>query len=233
MLIEICTDTLAGVAEAARGGADRIELCAALELGGLTPSPGLIAAAAGVLPVMAMMRPRAGGFVWSEAEIAAILTDIAMARASGAAGVVLGASLPDGRLDAAALRRMAEAARGLDLTLHRAFDLVPDLAEAVELAVALGFRRILTSGRAIRAEDGLADLLETRRIAAGRIAVMPGSGIGAANAGRFAALGFTELHASCSAPAPAEGAVARFGFAGPGARRTRADLVAALVGATR
>lgn len=100
IVLEICVDDAAGLAAARAGGADRIELCAALALGGLTPSAGLMAQAAGIgLPVMAMIRPRAGDFVWSPDERAAMLVEIAAARAAGLAGVVIGASLPDGRLE--------------------------------------------------------------------------------------------------------------------------------------
>ena len=227
MLIEVCVDTLAGLDQAIAGGADRIELCSALDLGGLTPSAGLMRAAAGCgLPVLAMMRPRAGGFVWSDAELAVICEDIAEARAAGMAGVVLGASLPDGGLDLPALARMQAAAKGMQTTLHRCFDLVPDPAAALEAAIQLGFQRILTSGGALRAVDALARLHGLQRQAAGRIILLPGSGINAANAPLFRA--FKEVHASCSAETAADPALARFGFAPPLPRETRADLVRAL-----
>lgn len=229
MLIEICVDSADGLAAAVAGGADRIELCAALALGGTTPSAGQMRQAAGCgVPVYAIIRPRAGDFVFSADELAVMRADVAAAREVGLAGVVLGASLPDGRLDGATLRALVSEAAGLGLTLHRAFDLVPDLAEAVELAAGLGFERILTSGRAPQAEAGLADLAETIRLAAGRLSVMPGSGVSAANAARFAALGVSELHASCSVPATVDGEVARLGFAGPDPRVTSADAVRAL-----
>ena len=229
-MIEICVDTLAGLEQAVAGGAGRIELCAALDLGGLTPSAGLMRAAAGCgVPVLAMMRPRAGGFVWSAPEQAAICDDIAAARAAGLAGVVLGASLPDGRLDRAALARMIAAASGLQMTLHRCFDLVPDPAAALETAIELGFHRVLTSGGALRAVDGLAQLRALQAQAAGRIGILPGAGISAANAPLFA--GFPELHASCSAVQQGEAELVRFGCSAAGPRETRADLVAALVGA--
>ncbi|MBL8562124.1 MAG: copper homeostasis protein CutC [Gemmobacter sp.] len=235
-MIEVCVDTLAGLEAALAGGAGRIELCAALDLGGLTPSAGLMRAAAGCgLPVLAMMRPRAGGFVWSAAEQAAICDDIAAARAAGLAGVVLGASLPDGRLDRAALARMTAAASGMQMTLHRCFDLVPDPAMALETAIELGFHRVLTSGGALRAAEGLARLQALQAQAAGRIGILPGSGISAANAPLFAA--FPELHASCSAAGQGElgrGAaeLVRFGFSAVAPRETRADLVADLVQAS-
>ena len=111
--LEVCVDTLAGLEAAVAGGADRIELCAALALGGLTPSAGLMREAAGCgLPVLAMIRPRTGDFCWSGAEVRAMEAEIAAAREAGLAWVVLGASLPDGRLDLPVLRRLVEVARG-------------------------------------------------------------------------------------------------------------------------
>lgn len=234
MLIEICVDSADGLDAAVAGGADRIELCAALALGGTTPSAGQMRRAAGSgVPVYAIIRPRAGDFVYSAEELAVMRADIAAAREAGLAGVVLGASLPGGRLDEAALRAQVDEAAGLGLTLHRAFDLVPDLAEAVELAVDLGFERILTSGRAPRAEAGLADLAETIRLAADRLSVMPGSGVNAGNVARFAALGVNEVHGSCSVPATVPPKIARLGFAGPDPRVTSADAVRALRAAVR
>ena len=127
--IEVCVDSAASLSAAVAGGADRVELCAALALGGLTPSAGFMAQAAGYgVPVLAMIRPRAGDFVFSTDEVAQMLTDIAAARAAGLAGVVLGASLPDGRLDRDMLAQLMRAAKGMDCTLHRAFDLTPDLS---------------------------------------------------------------------------------------------------------
>ncbi|MGL6211569.1 MAG: copper homeostasis protein CutC, partial [Paracoccaceae bacterium] len=128
MILEVCVDTVAGLEAAVAGGADRIELCTGLALGGLTPSAGLMRHAAGCgVPVMAMIRPRAGDCVWSEAELLAMEADIAAAQAAGLAGAVLGASMPDGCLDRVALARLVQAAQGMDLTLHRCFDLVPDM----------------------------------------------------------------------------------------------------------
>lgn len=230
VLLEVCVDDLAGLEAAIAGGADRIELCSALALGGLTPSFGLMEVAATFdIPCNAMIRPRAGDFVYSEEEIDVMLADIEAARTAGLAGVVIGASLPDGRLDRFVLETLSRAAQGLDLTLHRAFDLVPAIEEAIEIAVRLGFSRILTSGRAATASDGLDDLRKAVETAGGRIAIMPGSGISAGNAARILDLGVTEIHASCSVPAePGGGKVEAFGFAGPSARRTDSARVAAL-----
>lgn len=230
ILLEICVDDAAGIAAAVEGGADRIELCAALGVGGLTPSAGLIALAADVaLPVMAMIRPRAGDFVWTEDEVRAMLAEIEAVRGAGLAGVVIGASLPDGRLDARVLSRLVEAAQGLDVTLHRAIDLAPDPVEAMASCRALGIRRVLSSGGARAAVDGL-DRLAAMAAAAPDVIVMPGSGITADNAARFAErLPLREIHASGGAALPdASPLVRSLGFQPPGARGTDVGRVRAL-----
>ncbi len=229
LTLEVCVDTPEGLAAAVAGGADRIELCAALGLGGLTPSPGSLAEAAGCgVPVMVMIRPRAGDFHWSDAEIRAMEADIAAVRAAGLAGVVLGASLPDGRLDGQVLRRLAALAGGLDLTLHRCVDLVPDMGAALEAAVALGFRRILTSGGAATAIEGAAQLRALIGQAAGRISIMPGAGVTADNARLLIGLGASELHGSCSASVPVTGRGVDLGFGPAVERRTDAAVVRAV-----
>ena len=229
IVLEVCVDTAEGLAEAVAGGADRIELCAALALGGLTPSAGLIALAVRCgVPVVAMIRPRAGDFVWSELETAMMETEIAAVRAAGLQGVVLGASRPDGRLDGAVLQRLVAAAKGLERVLHRCIDLTPDLGEALEAAISLGFHRILTSGGETTAEAGAARIAALIGQAAGRIAVMPGSGVNPGNAPLLKGLGIAELHASCSVTIPATGRVVDMGFAPPVRRQTAADQVRAL-----
>ena len=229
MTLEVCVDTAEGLAQAVAGGADRIELCAALAVGGLTPSAGLMALAAGCgVPVVAMIRPRAGDFVWSEVEVGMMEAEIAAVRAAGLAGVVLGASLPDGRLNVPVLRRLVAAAAGLELVLHRAIDLTPDMSAALEEAVALGFHRILTSGGETTAEAGAARIAALVAQAAGRITVMPGSGVTPGNAAMLKGLGIAEIHASCSASTPALGRVVEMGFAPRVQRQTDAGAVRAL-----
>jgi copper homeostasis protein len=229
-LLEVCIDDLSGLDAAIAGGADRVELCSALALGGLTPSLGLMEIAGTYdIPSHAMIRPRAGDFVYGEDEVEVMLADIAAARAAGLAGVVLGASLPDGRLDRLVLRTLAKQAEGLDLTLHRAFDLVPNGAEAVEIAIGLGFSRILTSGGARIATEGIDGLRTTIAAARGRIVIMPGAGIAPGTVGPLLALGCREIHASCSEPYPAQNdKLVSFGFAPASARRTDPDAVRAL-----
>jgi copper homeostasis protein len=227
--LEVCVDTAEGLAQAVAGGADRIELCAALAVGGLTPSAGLIGLAAGCdVPVVAMIRPRAGDFVWSETEIAMMEAEIAAVRAAGLAGVVLGASLPDGRLDVAVLGRLVALADGMELVLHRAIDLTPDMCAALEEAVDLGFHRVLTSGGETTAEAGAVRIAALIRQAEGRISVMPGSGVNPSNAALLKGLGISEVHASCSVSAPLSGKVVEMGFAPAVRRQTDAEAVRAL-----
>lgn len=229
MLLEICVDTVAGLRAALAGGADRIELCSALALGGLTPSPGLMAAAAGCgVPVMAMVRHRAGDFVLSADDLEVAHDDIAAARAAGLDGVVIGASLPDGRLDAPVLHELALEAQGLDITLHRCFDLVPDVAEALDVMRSAGIGRVLTSGGARTVADGMVRLAETFALAGDDIVVMPGSGVTVATVPALVGLGARELHASASALVEPKGPAARLGFVSGADRRTDESRVAAL-----
>jgi copper homeostasis protein len=229
-LLEVCVDDAGSLLAAFEGGADRIELCAALAVGGLTPAPGLMRLAASLpIPVYAMIRPRPGDFVFDDGDAETMLADIDAVRAAGLAGVVLGASRPDGRLDTALLERLSHRAEDLGTTLHRAFDLVPDIEEAVEAAIALGFERILTSGRALTALAGIEGLREAFTAARGRIGIMPGSGLTAGNiAGLLAAVPAYEVHSSCSiAQAGAEANAIRLGFAGESRRITTAETVSA------
>lgn len=230
-LLEVCVDNLAGLQVAKDNGADRVELCSALELGGLTPSPGLVSLASKAgIAVRAMIRPRAGDFVFNVSELAQMRAEIASMRHLGMTGVVLGASRADGRLDVEILSRLVEDSRGLEMTLHRAFDLVPDMAEAIEIAVDLGFDTILTSGRAASAIEGLDDLQKAQALAAGRIAIMPGAGIHAGNVGHLLhAAPFAAIHGSCSKPGEPDNALAAaLGFTSTGRRKTSSESVAAL-----
>ncbi|MBJ3786118.1 copper homeostasis protein CutC [Devosia sediminis] len=230
-LLEICVDDAAGLAAALAGGADRIELCSVLELGGLTPQPGLMALAAKAsVPVRAMIRPRGGDFVFSAADRDAMLFDIEAVRQAGLAGVVLGASLPDGRLDIALLERLVDTTGEMPRTLHRAFDLVPDIGEAVEQAVALGFDTILTSGRARTAREGIEDLALAHQLADGRLTIMAGSGVTAETAPAILQrVPLSAVHGACGEPASPDSAPAqRLDFVSPTRKTTSRDKVKAL-----
>ncbi len=214
ILFEVVTDTVAGVRAAAAGGADRIELVAALAVGGVTPSPGLMrmTARCGV-PVRAMIRPRAGDFCYDADELDVMRHDIEAARSAGMAGIVFGANLASGELDVQALARLCAHAEGLGLetALHRSFDLAPDPIEALDAALSLGIKTVLTSGGAASAHDGVDGLRRLVAYAAGRIEILAGVGITPANVADIVALGgVTSVHASCAGPAPAaEGLVGR------------------------
>lgn len=200
--LEVVTDTLAGVGAAKAGGADRIELVGALGVGGVTPSLGLMRAAAGCgIPVRAMIRPRTGDFTYSAGEIDLMRRDIDAARDAGLAGVVFGANHASGPLDATVLQTLVRHAAGLETAIHRSFDLAPDPAEALETCVSLGLATILTSGGPRHAADGIDGLARRVVEARGRIEILAGSGITAANAAAIVAgSGVGWLHASCSAP---------------------------------
>ncbi|KQM61931.1 MULTISPECIES: copper homeostasis protein CutC [unclassified Sphingomonas] len=236
--LEICIDSVAGADAAIAGGADRIELCGALSVGGLTPSAGLagevlhLAQAAGVR-VHAMVRPRAGDFAYDADEVDTAISEGKTLILAGADGLVFGAAR-DGSLDHDVLARWVRAMRAaradIDLTLHRAVDLLVDPVAAVEPAVALGFDRILTSGGATRAVDGAEVIAAMQAQAAGRIMVMPGAGIRPDNVAALRArTGASEVHASASVPIVQDDRrVIALGFAGPGLARTDRAVVRAL-----
>ena len=229
MLLEVAVDDPRGLKAAIEGGADRIELCSALDVGGLTPSAGLMRLAVGCgRPVLAMIRPRTGGFCYSPDELAVMAADIAAARQTGLAGVVFGVLTPELRLDIPAMRGLVSRAAGLQITLHRAFDMIENWCEAVDQAVDLGIHRILTSGGATSAPAGVQRLAEVIAHAKGRITILPGAGISTETVGPLLDLPLREVHASCSASIAAEPAALALGFARPDAKRTEARRVSAL-----
>ncbi|MCM8730314.1 copper homeostasis protein CutC [Hephaestia sp. GCM10023244] len=227
-ILEICVDTIASLEAARAGGADRIELCSALGLGGLTPSPGLIALAAQQpLPCHAMVRPHAGAFAYDTAEVAQMEGDIAAIASAGLAGVVFGATRGD-TLDAPVLERLIGCAtqHGLTTTLHRAIDTLSDPVAAIDTAIALGFDRVLSSGGASHAIDGRVTLQAMRARAGDAITLMAGSGIDANNVDRLLAIGIDEIHASC-AHICRNHTLSHLGLAAP-RHHTSADRVRAL-----
>jgi copper homeostasis protein len=236
-ILEVCVDDAAGLEAAIAGGADRIELCAALSLGGLTPSAGFMALAGrAAIPIYAMIRPRAGDFIYTPNEIEQMCIDIATAKAAGLRGVVLGAMHADGRLHQDQLVTLVGAAAGLGLTLHRVVDVLTEPAEIwLDAAIGLKFERILTSGGEASALAGLPRLKRLVAQARGRIVIMPGAGVTAQNVGTFRdELASTQVHASCSRVCPAAtGKAGTLGFAPDNARQTDEGLVRALKMALR
>jgi copper homeostasis protein len=228
ILLEVCVDSPAGFNAAVEGGADRIELCSSLSVGGLTPSPGFMAfAAKGARPSRAMIRPRVGSYVFSEDEIEMMRRDIDAAREAGLAGVVIGANLASGALDEKTTARLAQHASGLELTLHRSVDLMPRPLEAVDIAIALGFRTILTSGGQLKAPDGAETVAAMVARAGDRLEILGGSGLNPGNVAAFIRkTGVKAVHGSFSAPWPEiDPNLVRFGFIGNDARETSRDTV--------
>lgn len=230
-LLEVCVDTTQGLEAAIAGGADRIELCSALSLGGLTPSAGFMKhAASAPIPVYAMIRPRAGDFVFGDLEIEVMQQDIDTAKGVGLAGVVLGASNADNTLDVSVLSNLLARAKGLGTTLHRAIDLTPDMEQAVDQAISLGFDRVLTSGGAVTADAGHDMLQRMHHRVSGRLSIMAGSGVTKQSAQTILnAVPLHEFHASCSAVMtnPTSKAT-EFGFASLETKMTCADTVSTL-----
>ena len=198
MILEVCCADLQSVRAAKEGGAHRIELCQALEVDGLTPSEAMMESAIGMgIPVQVLIRPREGNFVYNEDEVQTMLKDIRLAKRLGANGVVIGALRPDGSIDEETVRRLVDEAEGLSITFHRAFDVCAKPLEALEQIISLGCHRLLTSGQAPTAEQGIPLLKKLVEQAAGRIIIMPGSGVNPQNAHRILAeTGAHEIHGS-------------------------------------
>jgi copper homeostasis protein len=197
ILVEVCVDSVASSLAAERGGARRLELCDALFDGGTTPSAGMIAAckAAVSIPVFVIIRPRGGGFVYSDAERDVMRRDVVAARELGADGVVIGGLRPDGGVDLALVRSLVEAAQELPVTFHRAFDLTPDLEASLESLADAGVQRILTSGGAPTAAEGATTLAALVRRAGSRLVVMAGGGVREENVRSLVSVsGVREVH---------------------------------------
>lgn len=210
--LEVCVDTLEGAKAAIAGGAERIELCSSLSEGGLTPSNGLMQAAAQLSkPCFAMIRPRSGLFHFNDDDMEIMLKDIATARTAGLAGVVLGIQNEAAALDIARLRILLEAAGPLGTTLHRVIDVVPDPVLALKQAIDLGFNRVLTSGAEPFAPEGAALIAQMVHAAGDQISVMPGCGLTPENVQSVVqATGVSEVHAACSVKAAGDPAFSDF-----------------------
>lgn len=200
-LLEVCTGNLASVIAAVKGGAERIELCSALSLDGLTPSIGLLKYVRQTYPqlkIHVLIRSCEGGFVYSKDDLETMLLDIHEASAY-ADGIVCGALTPEGDIDTEALRLMVEASEGKPFTFHRAFDKCRNPQEALEQIIDAGCKRILTSGQQPSAEQGIPLLHELNKQADGRIIIMPGGGVNEKNARLILdQTGCIEIHGSCS-----------------------------------
>ncbi|MCA9217724.1 MAG: copper homeostasis protein CutC [Planctomycetales bacterium] len=241
LICEVCVESVDGAKAAERGGADRIELCGELALGGISPSVGLLrgVVSATSLPVMVMVRPRAGSFCYSADEVAMMETEISFLKDEGVAGVVFGLLKEDGQIDIDSTRRLCDLARPLSVTFHRGFDWARDASEALEILAQIGVERILTSGQEPTAEAGLPLLKQLAVQAGDRIAIMPGSGVSESNVQDILnSVDTNQIHFSAGVDAPADDSFRRenvpmssvSGYAG---RRTSESRVRAICDAAR
>jgi copper homeostasis protein len=197
ILLEISVETAQAAIAAEQGGAQRIELCAELRLGGLTPGEELVRLVRESVrvPIFAMIRPRAGNFVYSPEELVQMRRDIAAAQRAGMDGIVLGVLTRERQIDIERTRELVIAAQPLPVTFHRAFDDVADMDTALEDVIATGAARILTSGGAFAAPAGIAILARLVGAADRRVIILPGGGINASNALQVATqTGAREVH---------------------------------------
>ncbi|WOQ16924.1 copper homeostasis protein CutC [Raineyella sp. W15-4] len=228
-LVEICADDPGGEVQAEQGGAGRVELCAVAASGGVTPSIGTVEQALEHtgLPIQVLVRPRPGDFVHDRYEVDLMCRDIAWLRRladghPGRLGVTTGVVTPDRRVDRAGLARLVDAAGGLPVTFHRAFDDCPDLPAALADLVAAKIRRVLTAGGPGRAHDHVPELRALVSAAGHDLEILAGGGVRSDHVAQLvAATGVSQVHLRAQAPSSR-------GYA-----RTSADLVAELVGALR
>lgn len=197
---EVCANSVESCLAAQTGGADRVELCAGIPEGGTTPSYGDIATARELLThtrLHVIIRPRGGDFLYTPLEQRIMLKDIENARRLGADGVVFGCLTSEGDIDIALMKQLLEAAQGMSVTFHRAFDVCRQPKQALETLIQLGCHRILTSGAQPTAEQGIPLLKELQAQADGRIILLAGCGVNENNIARIASeTGIREFHFS-------------------------------------
>lgn len=215
VVLEVAVETLDDALAAYQGGADRLELCAALDLGGLTPSIGTLVQARqfAKTPICIMIRPRPGDFVYSPGEVEIMLHDLEQFRALEPAGFVFGALHADGRINLEACYKLITLAKGIPCTFHRAFDRTPNLAESLEEMIQLGFNHVLTSGRGNTAEEGIRELAILNEQAKDRIQVIACGRVRAENVARI--VKFThvpQVHGSFAMPIPERLGVGNRGY---------------------
>ena len=199
ILIEACCGSAEDALHAARGGADRVEMNTALYLGGLTPSVGSLRVLrdTSAVPVMAMLRPREGGFCYSETAFRTMLSDGEQLLASGADGLVFGCLTPEGEVDEPRVRALVALCGSRPAVFHRAIDVVPDWRRALEVLIRCGVTRVLTSGQAKSAILGAQTIAQMVRFSQGAIEILPGAGVTPDNVLELLEItGCTQVHLS-------------------------------------
>lgn len=181
--IEVCANSVLSCVEAQKGGAYRVELCAGIPEGGTTPSYGEIVVARELLDIKLniIVRPRGGDFLYSDIEHQIMLKDIEIAKTLGVDGVVFGCLTADGEIDMERNKELVDAAQGMNITFHRAFDMCKDPFKSLEQIIELGFDRLLTSGQQPRGVEGVSLIKQLIEKANNRIIIMPGGGVNGDN----------------------------------------------------
>lgn len=199
MIIEVCANSLESALNAENGGADRIELCSELGVGGVTPSCGLVAAVLEKIsiPVHVLIRPRSGNFTYSEMEFEVMLKDIEKYKEMGVSGIVSGVIKDDREIDLVKTSELLHASGDLHFTFHRAFDWLKDLSESLKKLQQLGVNTILTSGGKKNVDEGLKKLKELNKLSSNCM-IMPGGGVNLKNIEQIKSAGFKAVHFSAS-----------------------------------
>ena len=198
MTVEVCANSFESAINAEKAGAQRIELCSELAVGGITPSFGLIKKVVEKLsiPVFVLIRPRSGNFTYSNADFEIMKNDIQLCKDLGCAGIVSGVLYADNTIDIVRTKELFQLSNPLQFTFHRAFDWVPNPKEALEQLIQLKINRVLTSGQQESSQKGITLLKKLQERAINRITVLPGGGINLNNAKMFKDAGFSEIHLS-------------------------------------
>lgn len=200
MKLEICANSYQSALNAEKAGADRIELCSELSIGGITPSYGLLEKISKeiTIPVNVLIRPRSGNFCYTDDEFEIMKTNIKICKELGFNGIVSGILNPDNSIDIKRTRELIVISKPLSFTFHRAFDCVQNPKESLQQLINLKVDRILTSGLQEKAKNGINLLIELQEIAKNKLIILPGSGIQQKNVLHFKKAGFKEIHASAS-----------------------------------
>ncbi len=200
MILEICANSFESAQAAQVAGANRIELCTELSVGGLTPSHGLIEKVISELNISThvLIRPRSGNFIYSEEEFDVMLRDISFCKKLGCAGIVSGFLTSDNKIDSDKTKQLIEASEGIEFTFHRAFDWVENPNEELQKLIDLKVNRLLSSGQKPTAIEGISLLKELQNLSNGQIEIMPGGGINLENVLKFKEAGFKSIHFSAT-----------------------------------
>lgn len=200
MKLEICANSYQSAMNAQKAGADRIEFCSELSVGGITPSYGVLKKVSEeiTIPVNVLIRPRSGHFYYSEEEFSLMKENIKLCKQLGFNGIVSGVLNIDNSIDITRTKELIELSKPLSFTFHRAFDCVSNPKKSLEILIELEVDSILTSGSREKAAQGIELLKELNQLANGKITILPGSGINSKNVKLFKEAGFQEIHSSAS-----------------------------------